>query len=458
MNPTPIYIGSSTVWFFIRLIEHLVVKAHPTTPDPKMVYAMDTSSETLVPIHELVRSSTERLEADFSRIETKIHRFPRDLRSIGDRYIVPSFVALGPYHHGLPHLQEAEEVKHAATHYFCAKLGKSVEHVYGKILSIAGTARGCYADDAVACFSNAEFAAMMFLDGCFLLWYAFCCHEPALLYNRMTLSTGPCMLRDIFLLENQLPWLVLEVLTENEAIDIFERFISDYAGLSNIERTSKTGLFLGETKPPHLLGLLRCGQISGMTTEDTSYVATTWAMASSAIELAEMGIHLKASNKTCFADMSIEKRLIFGELSLTPLFLNDVNACWLVNMAAFEACTSTSSPSDGFVISSYLSFLAMLMDKEEDVHQLRAKHLLRSFLSNQEMVDFFKGLARHLRLGHRYFVLVAKIYDYKRERLVRIAIHKFIYNNFKTIVALLSIAGVLAGIFKTLLSLKQHQQ
>ncbi|KAM0919288.1 hypothetical protein ACQ4PT_008225 [Festuca glaucescens] len=79
------------------------------------------------------------------------------------------------------------------------------------------------------------------------------------------------------------------------------------------------------------------------------------------------------------------------------------------------------------------------------------------FFSNREMVDFFKGLARHLRLGHSYFVLVSKIHDYKRERPIRIAIHKFVYNNFRVIVALLSIASVLVGIFKTLMSLKQHQ-
>jgi hypothetical protein len=73
------------------------------------------------------------------------------------------------------------------------------------------------------------------------------------------------------------------------------------------------------------------------------------------------------------------------------------------------------------------------------------------------MVDFFKGLARHLRLGHRYFVLLSKVHDYKRERPVQIAIHRFVYNNFKAIVAFLSIASVLVGIFKTLMSLKQHQ-
>mgnify|MGYP000886452938 CR=1 FL=1 len=73
--------------------------------------------------------------------------------------------------------------------------------------------------------------------------------------------------------------------------------------------------------------------------------------------------------------MSIHSGCIFSQLSLTPLFINDFTACWLVNLAAYEACVSTGWPSDGFVISSYISLLAMLMDKEEDVHELRAKSI-----------------------------------------------------------------------------------
>jgi hypothetical protein len=200
--------------------------------------------------------TNERLEADFSKIETKIHRFPRGLRSIGDRYIAPSFVALGPNHHGLPHLKEAEEVKHAAAHTFCARSGHSVEEVHGKILSIVADARRCYADDAaVMRFGDTEFAAMMFLDGCFLLEYMHLGtsealgEERALLVNRMLLSTGPCMLRDIFLLENQLPWLVLETLVEFGNVDVF-KFVSTEAACDDMSSASDPGLFVDETYRP----------------------------------------------------------------------------------------------------------------------------------------------------------------------------------------------------------------
>ncbi|XP_048545580.1 UPF0481 protein At3g47200-like [Triticum urartu] len=428
---------------------------------------MEATSETLVHIQELVRKTTERLETDFSRIGTKIHRFPRGLKGVGGkggRYIIPSFVALGPYHHGSPQLQEMEEVKHAAAHYFCAESGHSVEEMYDKILSIIGQVRCCYAEDAIAGFSNAEFAAMMFLDGCFLLRYITFDMLCALLTNRMTLSTGPCMLRDIFLLENQLPWLVLEALMAftNNIVPVY-RFVYNLSFDFEAISVSDLRVRLSEDefqryRPPHLLGLFRYYQIGAMPPEDPSYKRRCRALASGATELSEIGVKLTASDKRWFADMSIRKGPLAGALSLTPLFLSDCTACWLVNMAAFEACTSTSYPSDGFVVSSYLSLLAMLMDKEEDVHQLRAKHLLRSFFSNQEVLGFFKGLTRHMRLGRRYYSILEEVEHYRRERPVRIAVHKFLYRNFKTIAAVLSIAGVLVGIFKTLLSLKEHPQ
>ncbi|KAF7098730.1 hypothetical protein CFC21_100446 [Triticum aestivum] len=286
------------------------------------------------------------------------------------------------------------------------------------------------------------------------------------LSNRMILSTGPCMLRDIFLLENQLPWLVIEALSDFLTTPPVYKFVHKIAKYlyiippSSLYSNTRARVDeLRKYRPPHLLGLLRYSQIGNMTSEDHNHIHPLSLASTSAIELAEIGIKLTASKKKGLANMSIQTDycLFGGQLSLTPLFINDFTACWLVNMAAYEACVSTRYPSDGFVVSSYISLLAMLMDREEDVHQLRAKHLVRSLLGNHELLVFFKGLACHLRLGRRYFTITGKIDRFKRRRPVSIAVHRFVYKNFKTIVAVLSITGVLAGIFRTLMSLKQHQ-
>lgn len=429
-------------------------------------YTKEITIELAAPIQDRVRRETERLETNFSRIDTRIHRFPQGLRGIGgpgERYIIPSVVALGPYHHGRPELREMEEVKHAAAYYLCEQSGHPVEEVYAKILSVVDQARSCYDKDATAHYNDAMFADMMFLDGCFLLVYIDSSRldYPPLLGNSMVLSMGPCMLRDILLLENQLPWLVLEALLAFKHVNVQEFLVGTVREFMDVSDRPKEVFVMNEGyRAPHLLGLTRLCMIGSMPQDEealqiVSYLNTA---SMSAIHLAEIGIHITASKTTWFADMSLSRSgcLLGDELSMSPVFLNDFTACWLVNMAAFEARMSTRYPMDGFLVSSYLSLLALLMDKEEDVGKLRAHHIVNGLLSDQEMLDFFKTIARHLRLGYRFFALLEAIQGYERERRVWILVHRFLYHHWKTMATLISIASVLVGIFQALFSLKYH--
>ncbi|CAO2168239.1 unnamed protein product [Urochloa humidicola] len=253
------------------------------------------AQEVLVDMEKVMNKATERLESQESWTKLKkIHRFPQHLREVGgpgNCYVVPSVVSIGPYHHGLRHLQETEEVKHAAAYSFCRDSGRSVKEVYGKIFSVAGDARSCYTtttDSAlslVASMSHAEFAAMMFLDGCFLLQLMAKTRKPPFL--GLFMSSGPSILKDIFMLENQIPWLVLEALMEFSpgAVDVVREWIVAMVRkyffesqekkvplriLQNFRMNCQCGTedkrytnensFSNEdpnSKPPHLLGLLR---------------------------------------------------------------------------------------------------------------------------------------------------------------------------------------------------------
>ncbi|CAL4996634.1 unnamed protein product [Urochloa decumbens] len=465
-----------------------------------------------IALRERLRNTNEKLETLIAMAHARMSRFPHRLRGIGgadNRYMVPSVVAIGPYHHGLPHLQQMEEVKHAAAHRFCGGSGRSVEEVYKKILSIAGDARRSY-DDAsppVAGLSDAEFADMMFVDACFLLWYLNPRRrgedEDQLRRGCRFSYRSSNIYKDILRLENQIPLLVLEALmTDDSPVDLLERIQLEpaaTAGFFNreeenqeviirspcivtrflmaccrrrvpeeqsqtdtvtVERSSST-ISIADSKPPHLLGLVRSSMISGMPRQKTSVSISgpSSLLSRSAVDLAQIGVKLAASRAHWFADMKVRKKPICGELSVSSLSLDDFGACCLVNMAALEMAetldASSAAQTDAYVVSSYLSLLAMLMDREEDVHELRMRGVLRSSFSNAQTLAFFKELSQHLRPGYNYYRTLAEIGNYMSQRWAWIAVHKFVYNYHRIIVAVLSIAGVLVSILKALYSLKK---
>uniref|UniRef100_A0A0E0I6S0 Uncharacterized protein n=1 Tax=Oryza nivara TaxID=4536 RepID=A0A0E0I6S0_ORYNI len=439
--------------------------------------ATDAAAEAVaIHVEDELNKAAEKVAADISRLETKIHRIPAnmlDLANDGMHYFVPNVVAIGPYHHGLPHLLEAEDVKRAAAYYFCRGSGHSAMVVYEKILSVAGEARSCYADDAVAGIPDADFATMMFHDGCFLLYfimsYTISNIDQLDSWLKPKLAS---ILMDIFLLENQIPWLVLDALMVMDLRSVplrVHKFIVLIARtLSNVISIQENPDFIldGSFTWPHLLGLLRCYVSGGMIEEEHIKFpreVTSFSLTSSAIELEEIGIKLKTSRTTEFKlnHMGIEKGCLFGKLFLTPFVLDEVRACWLLNMAALEVSIANFSDASCTGVSSYVAVLAMLMNKEEDVHKLRAKGLLHGKFSDQETLKFFKSLVKRIYVGPGYTRILVELEAYKRNRWMWIHIHKFVYNKFKTIVTvfsiIVSVVGVLVAVFKILLSMKQHQ-
>ncbi|KAF7086554.1 hypothetical protein CFC21_089842 [Triticum aestivum] len=507
----------------------LALPLPPTTTQATPTDSISTAAtEISIDPHEMPKFNEERRKWEardrawghYSDLQLKMHRFPPSLRGFceGRNYIVPKMVAIGPYHRHLPELQAMEKVKKKAPLFFCQ--GASVEAYEKNLAYISSEVRSFYDADSLEGVSDTDFASMMFHDACFLLATILAMTVPEEARNLpfLCLAAGnaPVVMTDMFLLENQIPWVVLERLMAFRKIGLpdLSAFIA-MMGMnvqSRIDREARP-LDIRTYVPPHLLGLFRFYQSGNVRDRqpaakqparevllelEVPEVKYPWIMTkmqsgspwetatagratltgstdtgkptgaapagsvleklplgTSAIELAEIGVKVTVSKTSEFRDIGVTEGPLFRNIFLPSLRLNENTACWLVNMAAFEAITALFERD--YIVSSYLSLFAMFMDREEDVHKLRAKRLIHGEFTNRQTLDFFKGRhAGNLLAGDDFYRILRRLERYKQRRWLWIAIHKFVYKNIKIIVAVLSIIGVLAGIFKALLSVKQH--
>ncbi|RLM70312.1 hypothetical protein C2845_PM17G14760 [Panicum miliaceum] len=417
------------------------------------------------PIH-VFQEAAHEFKEDINMVEKKIHRYPAMIRALGDQYTVPTTVAIGPYHHYQEHLKQAEKVKHVAAYHCIRESGCSVEEMYGAVVSVGNDARRLYDKDVMAGISDNEFLPMMFYDACFLVQYMLSCipsdiaeMDPSL--RGFIESNENDIDHDVMLLDNQLPWLVVKAILRFRPVPL-EALHNSLKGCLQDRKDNKENAFVLDDgyEPPHLLGLLRLFVVGRSKANLKPPNETeSISVSVSAIELAEIGITLKANETTELIDMGVKKNgTLFSELHLPPLSLNRSRANWLVNMAALELCTMSyrdDIEDEYSAVCSYLLLLAMFVDREEDVHELRKKHLLQGGggFTNTETLEFFTSL-QDLPLGSSYVRIMKEIENYKINRPVRTKVHAFVYKNKKTIVMFFSGIGALVSIIGTLKSLK----
>ncbi|CAD6255451.1 unnamed protein product [Miscanthus lutarioriparius] len=428
----------------------------------------------------VVNQVLDDFKAEMDMMEQKMHRYPTCLGAVDKSYTVPRIVAIGPYHHGLEHLKQAEKVKHVAA---CHCIGdvQLLEEMYEEFVPEADKARRFYDKDVIEGISYDDFRHMMFFDACFLVQYM----AMRTSFTRRDIIDGSLqrfmrpnrsdIFHDVMLLENQLPWTVVDkVLSfmadhDPDGPSIPKKFVyrlrycmkpDDHREPPEEEDSFNWD---DEYTPPHLLGLLHyyiVGRRSNIDKEEDEEPKNL-SFFVSAMDLAEIGITLKANKTMKLLDMHLnQKGAVFTELSLAPLSLDRDRASHLVSMAAFELCTiesfgAKSARDEDSAVCSYVMLLANLVYREEDVQELRERGLLqRGGLTNSEALAFFTSV-QGLRFGPCYTRIMKQIKNYRDNSRMKTKLHAFVYYHKKTIAAVVTGIGAVGGIIGTLLSIKK---
>ncbi|XP_057983453.1 UPF0481 protein At3g47200-like [Malania oleifera] len=411
----------------------------------------------------------------------RIQKVPRMLRKIesNENCYEPQVVSIGPYHHGKLELEAVEKLKvPMARDYIqsCNTSKLSVREMYDKVAAVAVEARQCYAKDATEGLDDEAFAQMMFLDGCFILQFIYCYEENKHAEMKMRSLDIAFVRRDLFLLENQLPFLVLKELVslrfeQKEGINKINSFIEHTRALpppgkpgwrQRIENCIDDCNFLkkplensknqpvDEEGPAHLLDLLRAQLINlpdkKIATKSISR-SSLWHSYRSVKELKTAGIKFRPSNTQCYTDIRFEQGCVEGFVKLPPVTVDDSTKSTLLNLVAYEACPDAP---DDLGVTSYICFMDSLIDHAEDVKELRSKGILLNFLgSDQQVADLFNEIANDLVDNPELHKEVKTQIEEHHKNKMRVWIKEGLHTHFSSPWTVLAFLGAIVAIVLT---------
>ncbi|TYG47923.1 hypothetical protein ES288_D11G381300v1 [Gossypium darwinii] len=340
-----------------------------------------------------------------------IRKVPSALRRNEDfkKYFTPKVISIGPFHYDDPILIESKELKLKLAAHFVKNIGVDGESLYRNMKKEMDGLRKCYDPQELekTGYDNEELAWMFFVDGCAILQAVYRRYgddDDGKLFIKDDLLTF--VYSDLLLLENQLPFRVLELLTRprkngEKFMNAIQRFIDDTVINPGEDRFWSSEWWPQQGERIHLLHLLRVRLLFNKEKPADSRFCISFTNRSDHTRtkphhshlfrnvngLKNTGIWLEASETSCLADISFNSYFFVGKLRLPPITIDDST----MNLIAYEMCPDFYN--NNFTVTSYMGFLDSLIDEAEDVKELRHSGILYNRLgSDKEVAKLIKKM------------------------------------------------------------------
>ncbi|KAG6512627.1 UPF0481 protein At3g47200-like [Zingiber officinale] len=328
--------------------------------------------------------------------EPTIYRVPDMLKSVDPQAYEPLLVSLGPYHRDKPHLQAMNRLKWKYLKFVLEQNpGMVMKDYVGLVKGLETQARVAYSEEVK--MSSNSFVEMMLLDGCFLMLTIMGWTHRMEISEESTWWTHFNALQDIFMLENQLPFFLLETLYQY-AFPHGDRFRSLTVELIRMRISS-------DLKPPsnkktfhHIIHFcLSC--IDPTTNPEKDYLGPGIPWIPSATIFNEAGIHFGRKKRyKSFLDITFHN----GKLEIPQLRIEDGINSLLRNLIAYEQCSMNSK----FRVTSYMVLMDSLINTAADVELLQQHEIIIGDLGdNQEIATLFNKLGTNVSYTSYNFYL-----------------------------------------------------
>ncbi|XP_057983313.1 UPF0481 protein At3g47200-like [Malania oleifera] len=342
-----------------------------------------------------------------------IFKVPQSLVVHNERAYIPAAFTIGLLHHRFQTTEQeiGEKIK---WHYFSRLLNRSrtpkktIEELIKSILKIKKEIRESY-DVQIHQYSNSmeQFVEVLVVDGCFIVELLCMVGGERKTDKDDPLYSTPCMfaflMRDLFLLENQIPWLVIEHIFKiinpqipsttpsrrwppQRQLDILAVKFTDYI----LPSISINDIVLPAPNVAesclHLLDLFRIllgGSITDPS-EESQYLPFFGGLKTkipSATDLVKSGIKFKAIMDRSPLTINFKN----GVLEIPRFLILQTSEITLRNLVSFEQCYPHCPPR----VSSYIHLMDSLIKNTEDVKTLCKSDILDSWLNDEEVTHLF---------------------------------------------------------------------
>ncbi|KAL6208189.1 hypothetical protein ACLB2K_019140 [Fragaria x ananassa] len=349
-----------------------------------------------------------------------INIVPYHMRVKNEQAYTPKVVSIGPLHHGNDAFKAMEEHKKRYLSDYLDRTKVHVEDYIKRIRQQEARLRDCYAETIE--LSRDEFVRMVAVDAAFLIELLIRFEKKDFQRDGDRLFGNPNLFYDVrpdlFLLENQLPFFILENVfdlytrgiegvvhsrraTNELLVEICTNFIFALVGGEPSKKEHSLALIRGTdmTRLQHFVDLIYivCRQPFGARSRgkpDSLIIPTI-------TELHHAGVEFKTTpNKTKLFDLGIEFSFSDGVLIIPNFVLNLTMGDITLNMIAYEQCYVPR-----LYLSDCVTLIKDLVRTPGDVELLVDKGVVTNLFSTNEMAStLINDLAQGVRFNTADFI------------------------------------------------------
>ncbi|KAJ4973223.1 hypothetical protein NE237_006397 [Protea cynaroides] len=323
-----------------------------------------------------------------------IYRVHQRIRQVNNDAYTPDTVSIGPYHRPNPNLEAMENHKLEYLHAVLdrTKETTSLEKYVEDLKKLEPEARKCYSEPID--LTPKQFTEMMLIDGFFIVEYfrkfskVVLVDETDPIFNSKLIAAR--VVRDLVLLENQIPFLVLKTLFDmsnypkSSSLTLIQMALMSFVDLipNGINKYPKNASTITHK---HLVDLLSYTLSNSLPKPSTiAVLSTAQESLPSVMELQRSGVKFKKGSISKSFESLIHIKFHKGIFEIPPLCIHDHTDSFFRNLIAYEQCHHTGSPH----ITSYAILMDYLINSANDVALLRNGKIIINLLGNDEKVSF----------------------------------------------------------------------